>query len=94
MILGSCILKELHQPKIQEKWTAARNAEQRSAGVLISTLSTEAEAMTTQMAVYRESLILTQISQVRKGIRWMPRRQKPKKDGVSSEKSWGAASRQ
>ena len=33
------------------------------------------------------------ISQVTKGIRWMPWRQEPMKDAVSCEKSWGAASR-
>jgi hypothetical protein len=33
------------------------------------------------------------LSQVSKGIRWMPRRQQPKKDAVSCEKPWGAASR-
>ena len=33
------------------------------------------------------------ISQVTKGIRWMPWRQEPMKDGVSSDKSWGVASR-
>ena len=32
-------------------------------------------------------------SQVRKGIRRMPRRQEPKKDAISCEKLWGAASR-
>ena len=34
-----------------------------------------------------------EVSQANKGIRWMPRRQEPKKDGVSSEKPWGAASK-
>ena len=34
-----------------------------------------------------------QISQVNKGIRWMPWRQEPMKDAVSCEKSRGAASR-
>ena len=33
------------------------------------------------------------ISQVTKGIRWMPWRQEPMKDAVSCEKSRGAASR-
>jgi hypothetical protein len=33
------------------------------------------------------------ISQATKGIRWMPRRQEPKKDAISCEKSWGIASR-
>ena len=47
---------------------------------------------TTQMAVYRQSSI-QEISQVNKGIRWMPRRQEPKKDAVSCEKSRRAASR-
>ncbi|CVK21942.1 hypothetical protein SSPH_04685 [Sporomusa sphaeroides DSM 2875] len=37
---------------------------------------------TTQMAAYRQ----LQLSQVNKGIRWMPRRQEPKKDAVSCEK--------
>ena len=32
-------------------------------------------------------------SQVRKGIRRMPRRQEPMKDAISCEKLWGAASR-
>ena len=35
-----------------------------------------------QMAAYRQ----LQLSQVSKGIRWMPRRQEPKKDAVSCEK--------
>ena len=34
-----------------------------------------------------------QISQVTKGIRWMPRRQEPMKDAASCEKLRGAASR-
>ena len=34
------------------------------------------------------------ISQASKGIRWMPRRSATKKDAVSCEKTWGAASRQ
>ena len=33
------------------------------------------------------------VSQVNKGIRWMPWRQEPMKDAVSCEKSRGAASR-
>ena len=34
-----------------------------------------------------------EVSQVNKGIRWMPWRQEPMKDAVSCEKSRGAASR-
>ena len=34
-----------------------------------------------------------QISQVTKGIRWMPRCQEPMKDAISCEKLWGVANR-
>ena len=33
------------------------------------------------------------ISQATKGVRWMPWRQESKKDAISCEKTWGAASR-
>ena len=32
-------------------------------------------------------------SQATKGVRWMPWRQESKKDAISCEKTWGAASR-
>ena len=41
------------------------------------------------MSVYRRS----KPGQVTKGIRWMPRRQQPKKDAASCEKPRGAASK-
>jgi len=45
---------------------------------------------TTQMAVYRQPV---KVSQATKDIRRMPRRQEPKKDVVSYDKSRGVASR-
>ena len=81
---------DLQKPQVGKKLSDARRSEDEN-GVVHQYVDMNAHSDNNA-----DGCLLTiapLISQVNKGIRWMPWRQEPMKDAVSCEKSRGAASR-
>ena len=83
--------KTTAKQKVGEKLSDARRDEDESAGVLTVRRSERPQEQRSRWRLIDSRV--WRLSQANKSIRRMPRRQEPMKDGVSSEKSWRAASR-